>query len=289
MKLVDWPNLCEMMALHTKDFSATRVHGGDINEAWHLSDGRQSFFVKTNHHSRLAMFEAEQKGLIEIQASATIRVPEVYGCGVDGNHSFILMEYLDLSGHINERIFAQQLAAMHCHTNNQFGFEIDNTIGTSLQTNRFSSDWVDFWRDQRLGLQLKLARENQLDSCLIDVGERLNERIQVFFSDYQPLASLLHGDLWSGNQAANEQGNPVIFDPACYYGDHEADLAMMELFGRPSRQFFDAYNEAFAIDSGYSIRRDLYNLYHILNHANLFSGGYAASARRMIDTLLAQA
>ncbi|MCP4490235.1 MAG: fructosamine kinase family protein [Gammaproteobacteria bacterium] len=289
MKPIDWPNLCEMIALHEQDFSATRVHGGNINEAWHLSDGRQSFFVKTNHHSRLAMFEAEQKGLVEIQASATIRVPRVYGCGVDCDQAFIVMEYLDLTGHINERIFAQQLASMHCHTNNQFGFERDNTIGTSLQTNRFTSNWVDFWRDQRLGLQLQLARENQLHRGLINAGDRLNERIQVFFSGYQPLASLLHGDLWSGNQGVDEQGSPVIFDPACYYGDHEADLAMMELFGRPSRQFFDIYNETFAIDSGYAVRRDLYNLYHILNHANLFGGGYVASARRMIDNLIAQA
>ncbi|MCP4188023.1 MAG: fructosamine kinase family protein [Gammaproteobacteria bacterium] len=288
MNLVNWPSLCEMMALHTKDFSATRVHGGNINEAWHLSAGQHSFFVKTNHHSRLAMFEAEQKGLIEIQASSAIRVPVVYGCGIDGDHSFILMEYLNLSGGINERIFAQQLAAMHNHTNNQFGFEIDNTIGTSPQTNRFTASWVDFWCDQRLGLQLKLARENGLDNGLIDAGERLNERIQVFYSDYQPVASLLHGDLWSGNQAADDRDNPVIFDPACYYGDHETDLAMMELFGRPSRQFFDVYHEVFAIDRGYSIRRDLYNLYHILNHANLFGGDYAASAQRMIDTLLAQ-
>ncbi len=289
MNLAHWPNLCEIMALCSKDFSVTRVPGGNINEAWHLSDGRQSFFVKTNHHSRLDMFEAEQNGLIEIQASATIRVPEVYGCGVDASKAFIVMEYINLTGSINERLFAQQLAAMHRHSNSQFGFEHDNTIGTSPQTNCFTSNWVDFWRDQRLGLQLRLARENQLDSGLIDAGERLNERIQVFFSDYQPLASLLHGDLWSGNQGVDEQDNPVIFDPACYYGDHEADLAMMELFGRPGRQFFEIYNEAFAIDSGYAVRRDLYNLYHILNHANLFGGTYAASARRMTDALLAQA
>ncbi len=288
MNLAHWPNLREIMGLCSKDLSVTSVSGGNISQSWRVSDNRLCFFVKTNSRSRLAMFEAEQAGLAELQSSRTIRVPEVYGCGVDGDRAFIVMEYINLTGNINERLFAQQLAAMHRHSNNQFGFECDNTIGSSPQTNHFTADWVGFWRNQRLGLQLRLARENRLNGDLIDAGERLNERIQTFFSDYQPLASLLHGDLWSGNQAADERGNPVIFDPACYYGDHESDLAMMELFGRPSQQFFEVYNETFAIDRGYAIRRDLYNLYHILNHANLFGGGYAASARRTIDTLLAQ-
>ena len=121
---------------------------------------------------------------------------------------------------------------------------------------------------------------------MIDAGRRLAEVLDDFFVDYRPRASLLHGDLWGGNQAADAAGNPVIYDPACYYGDHEADLAMMELFGNPGERFFAAYRERFPIDPGYRRRRDLYNLYHVLNHANLFGGGYGAQAGRMIERLL---
>ena len=121
----------------------------------------------------------------------------------------------------------------------------------------------------------------------VDAGLRLVAELDRFFADYRPRASLLHGDLWGGNQAADADGNPVIYDPACYYGDHEADLAMMELFGNPGEAFFTAYHEHFPIDAGYRYRRDLYNLYHVLNHANLFGGGYAAQAEKMIGRLLA--
>jgi len=140
---------------------------------------------------------------------------------------------------------------------------------------------------QRLGFQLELATRNGLNADLIDAGYRLAEDLTKFFASYHPRPSLLHGDLWSGNQGADVEGNPVIYDPACYFGDHEADLAMMELFGHPGEGFFASYNEHFPIDPGYAQRRELYNLYHILNHANLFGGGYARQAQRMIEGLLA--
>ena len=175
---------------------------------------------------------------------------------------------------------------MHSYTGEQFGFEIDNTIGTNPQPNTFENDWVEFWRQHRLGFQLSLARENGFGNELFETGMELNQRVAKFFQDYSPVPSLLHGDLWSGNQGADSSGQPVIFDPACYYGDHEADLAMMELFGQPGNEFFSAYNEVFPIDAGYSQRRELYNLYHILNHANLFGGSYASQAQRMINQLL---
>ena len=127
-----------------------------------------------------------------------------------------------------------------------------------------------------------------LAAKLIDRGIRLTGHLAQFFTTYQPQASLLHGDLWSGNWGFDHVGNPVIYDPACYYGDHEADLAMMELFGNPVARFFARYRECFPIDAGYAERRDLYNLYHLLNHANLFGGGYTSQALQSIDRLLAQ-
>lgn len=269
-------------------FESSPVYGGDINRAWCLSCGNERFFVKINRSDLLAMFEAEAAGLEEIARSQSIRVPAVFGCGIDARQSFIVMEFLDLGGAADEALLARQLASMHSHTQNRFGFQIDNTIGSTPQHNNYMDEWAEFWKTHRLGFQLELAKKSRLDKEMIHRGETLNGVVGRFFSDYQPIASLLHGDLWSGNQGADSEGNPVIFDPACYYGDHEADLAMMELFGQPGARFFDAYNEVFAIDPGYAVRRDLYNLYHILNHANLFGGGYAASAQRLIDKLLAE-
>ena len=274
--------------IHSKAFTASPVHGGDINKAWRLTSDSHRFFVKTNRPGLLSMFEAEQIGLDAMRNSQSIRVPEVIGFGLANDFAFIVMEYLDLGGVMDESLFGCQLATMHRYTNERFGFQINNTIGSTAQINDYCVDWVEFWQKNRFACQLDLAKKNRLNREMINRGEKLNEQVDRFFTDYHPLPSLLHGDLWSGNQSADKTGNPVIFDPACYFGDHEADLAMMELFGRPSQRFFEAYEEVFPIDSGYSTRRELYNLYHILNHANLFGGGYATSARNIIERLLNQ-
>ncbi len=267
---------------------AQPVSGGDINHAYRLSDTKHQFFVKTNSAEQLPMFEAEMYGLEEIRRSNSIRTPRVIGCGIAGEQAFMVMEYLELAGQPDPVLLAQKLAAMHQFTQSQFGLAIDNTIGSTPQANGFSADWVRFWQQQRLGYQLSLAKTNGYGNELFDAGMRLNDRIGSFFHNYTPRASLLHGDLWSGNQGADSAGSPVIYDPACYYGDHEADLAMMELFGSPGQRFFEAYNRVFPIDVGYYQRRELYNLYHILNHANLFGGSYVLQAQHMIDSLLLQ-
>jgi fructosamine-3-kinase len=234
------------------------------------------------------MFVAEAAGLDAIRHSQTIRVPEVYLTSREENQACIVMEYIDLAGAPDRDLLARQLAAMHACYHERFGFDADNTIGSTPQINEFNDDWIEFWRRHRLGFQLKLARQNGCEARLIDSGNHLAENLAPFFGSYHPRPSLLHGDLWSGNQGADDAGNPVIFDPACYYGDHQADLAMMELFGHPGERFFAVYHEHFPINPDYRLRRELYNLYHILNHANLFGGGYARQARSMIDRLLAQ-
>ncbi len=290
MNQLNWEAVAKLIGDNTgidcKSFTASPVHGGHINKAWCLTSASHRFFVKTNRPGLLSMFEAEQSGLDAMRNSHSIRVPEVVGCGLANEFAFIVMEFLELGGAMDEALFGRQLATLNGYIYDRFGFQIDNTIGSTAQINTFSQDWVEFWQRYRLGYQLELAQENRLDKGMIKRGEKLVEQVDRFFTGYQPLPSLLHGDLWSGNQSADKTGNPVIFDPACYFGDHEADLAMMELFGRPSQRFFGAYEEVFPIDSGYSARRDLYNLYHILNHANLFGGGYAASARNIIERLL---
>ena len=292
MTPTDWQIVSKLLADITGDkigtLEACKVGGGDINCAYRLSDGKHRFFAKTNTRERLPMFEAELYGLNEILRSDSIRVPEPIGCGVAGEEAFIVMEYIELSGRANESEFAHKLAAMHRCTHDQFGLTVDNTIGSNPQPNPYENDWVKFWQRNRLGFQLSLAKKNGCGDELFETGMRLNQRIGEFFLSYTPVPSLLHGDLWSGNQGVDSNGEAVIYDPACYYGDHEADLAMMELFGHPGESFFSVYREVFPIDDGYPVRRELYNLYHILNHALLFGGGYEAQARHMIDRLLSQ-
>ncbi len=280
-------SLARQLQLSGGDIQAVPIHGGDINQAFRLECGLHKYFVKVNRADLLSMFVAEKAGLDAIRRSQTIRVPEVFLTGHEDNCAYIVMEYIELGGRADSGLFATAVAAMHCCFQDQFGFECDNTIGSTPQHNTFNADWIDFWRQHRLGFQLELAQQNGFDAGLIDAGNRLAENLGKFFRTYHPRPSLLHGDLWSGNQGADLDGNPVIYDPACYYGDHEADLAMMELFGHPGEHFFSRYGEHFPIDSGYAERRELYNLYHVLNHANLFGGGYAAQAQRTIERLLA--
>ena len=164
----------------------------------------------------------------------------------------------------------------------------ENTIGSTPQHNNRHDDWVEFWRQERLGRQLQFAAGNGYGGVLQSQGEKLLERFQGFFQDYQPQASLLHGDLWGGNAAADGRGNPVMFDPACYFGDRETDIAMTELFGGFGAEFYAAYQAEYPLDAGYKVRKTLYNLYHILNHLNLFGRAYLAQANNMIEGLLAE-
>ncbi len=261
--------------------------GGCINQAVLLTDGKRSFFVKLNAASRLPMFEAEAAGLDEMRSAGAIRVPEPVCMGASDGTAWFVMEYIPMGGRSNARLAGEQLARMHRKQADRFGWEMDNTIGSTPQPNGWMNDWVAFWRDRRLGFQLQLAARNGYGGLLQAKGERLLGCFDHLL-DHDPAPSLLHGDLWGGNIGYDEEGNPVIFDPAVYYGDREADLAMTELFGGFGRTFYEAYDAVWPIDSGYAVRKSLYNLYHILNHANLFGGGYAGQAQGMIERLLAE-
>ena len=270
--------------------------GGSINQA-HRIDGvfadngeneSVSFFIKFNDKSRLEMFAAEAAGLWEIEKGHTLRVPQVISYGAEGNQSYLILENLSLAGGQvdSAKKLGQQLAAMHKISAKQFGWIRDNTIGSTRQINKQTDNWIDFWREHRLGFQLELAKQNGGGQSLYIKGQKLITELDHFFTDHKPEASLLHGDLWSGNYGYIKNGPPVIFDPAVYYGDRETDIAMSELFGGFPQEFYLAYNEAWSLDSGYKKRKTLYNLYHILNHFNLFGGGYAMQAEKMIDELL---
>ena len=265
--------------------------GGSINRAYRINtEAGVSYFVKLNSAAGLPMFEAECDGLYELISANAIRVPLPVTTGSGAGSAWLVSEYIQLgrgqSG--SQRLLGLQLAAMHRASEGCFGWYRDNTIGSTPQHNNQGENWIDFYRECRLLYQLDLAARNGFTGSLQKKGERLLTDLNHFFSGYSPQPSLLHGDLWGGNCAFDEGGQPVIFDPAVYYGDREADLAMTELFGGFASEFYDAYNDAWPIDGGYRIRKELYNLYHILNHANLFGGGYVAQAESMIDSLLAE-
>ena len=264
--------------------------GGCINATALVEDGRRRFFVKLNDADRLAMFEAEADGLNEIAASKTVRVPLPVCSGRSGNQSYLVMEHIEFgaAGEHGARLLGQQLAAMHRTTRDRFGWQRDNTIGSTPQINTAETDWVVFWQQHRLGYQIELAANNGYRGDLLRNGERLLADVDMFFRDHTPAPSLLHGDLWSGNYSMDSAGNPVIFDPAVYYGDREADIAMTELFGGFPAGFYSEYRNAWPLDPGYSVRKQLYNLYHILNHLNLFGGSYRSQAEGMTGRLLSE-
>lgn len=267
------------------------VGGGCINTAYLIEDGARRFLVKTNQASNLAMFEAEAEGLSEISATRTIRTPNQICTGIALDKAFLVLEFIDLRSHgkSREELLGRQLADMHRITSARHGWHRDNTIGSTPQINTPTDNWLEFWRDRRLAPQLALAASNGHNDRLQHQAEHLMARLDEFLAGHNPPPSLLHGDLWSGNRAYSDKGEPVVFDPAVYYGDRETDLAMTELFGGFSATFYAAYHEAYPLDSGYQVRKTLYNLYHVLNHLNLFGGGYSEQAERMIKELLSAA
>lgn len=265
------------------------VGGGSINRSYKLTAlNGVDYLLKTNAKSALAMFEAEREGLAALHSAEAFRVPEPIQASIGGDTSFLLLEHIEL-GHKTAaaaEACGHALALLHRQIKPQFGWHRDNTIGSTPQCNRWSNDWIGFWRDWRLGYQLTVAAENGIDKSIETAGRHLQERLPEFFADYTPAASLLHGDLWGGNWGATYSEVPVIFDPATYYGDRETDIAMTRLFGGFGPEFYVAYNKSWPLDPGFRQRCDLYNLYHLLNHYNLFGGGYRNQVSELLDKLL---
>lgn len=258
--------------------------GGCINETMTVSDRDRHFFVKTNRANCLEMFMAEAIALQQIYATQTMRVPQPICWGTTGETAYLVMENLNLGGSQNWDAMGRKLAAMHHVTSDRgFGWDRHNTIGATPQVNDWTKDWLDFWINHRLGFQIKLARRKGWRCPIAE--SQVYDAIPALFADYQPQPAMVHGDLWGGNVGFAD-GEPVIFDPALYYGDREVDLAMTELFGGFPAQFYQAYQASYPLDVGYHRRKTLYNLYHILNHFNLFGGSYGLQASRMIQEVV---
>lgn len=291
---MNWQPIFEQIRLitgqHLKQVTARRLMGGDISAAYRLQTEHDVYFIKLNRPERLTMFQAEAVGLQELAATCTVRVPQPVLYAKTDDYAFLVLEFIELRSltPVAEQLFGEQLAALHQIEQAYFGWHQDNTIGSTAQNNPISPNWLHFWRDHRLVTQLALAATNGYRGRLQTLGERLCVKLPLVFDGCQPQPALLHGDLWTGNAAMDEQGHPVIFDPACYYGDRLVDIAMTTLFSRFGRGFYEAYQATYPLDENSTLRQTLYNLYHILNHLNLFGAGYLRPAESMIESLLAE-
>lgn len=254
--------------------SLHEVSGGDIARSFRLQYGRSTCFVKVLPAANADLLQAEAENLNQLQSAGCIRVPRVCRTGADDQICYLMMEHLELHARSQsaDRALGHRLAQLHRHTGSGYGFQRSNYIGLSVQLNDPADNWVDFYRECRLLPQLRQLQSHQAD--VVTIAEPLLQRLDAFFIGYRPEPSLLHGDLWSGNAAMTGVGHPVVYDPACYYGDRETDIAMTELFGGFSHAFYQAYQQAWPLDNGYPQRKPLYQLYHLLNHANLFGGSY---------------
>jgi fructosamine-3-kinase len=263
--------------------SIVRVGGGDINEAARVETRAARFFAKWNLQPRPRLFEVEARGLNLLAAAHALRIPRVVA--VIDQPAALVLEWIDLG--LNKSAAAEALgrglALQHRSSAEQYGLDHDNFIGSTPQRNTQTRSWIDFYREQRLGAQRDLAQRNgYLTPDRARRLDRVLDHLAQWIDEAAVVPSLLHGDLWGGNYLIDAQGQPVLIDPAIYYGDREAEIAFTELFGGFDARFYAAYHEAWPLDRGYADRRDLYNLYHLLNHLNLFGTGYGDS----VDAIL---
>jgi fructosamine-3-kinase len=264
-------------------FNQTQVFGGDINQTFHLQTNIGSFFLKLNNGNLKDMFEKEFDGLQLLYQTKTIKIPQPVLQGSFENHVFLVTEFAQ-NGNASKNFwqtFAEQLAALHKHSNEQFGLSTNNYIGSLQQQNTFCNTWSEFYGAQRILPMMQLAcSQHKCTKEDMASAERLCKRFPGLFPVEQ--AALLHGDLWSGNFMSDDKGRPVIFDPAVYYGNREMDIAMSLLFGGFDRRFYESYDEAYPLQTGWKERVGLCQLYPLLVHLNLFGGHYYYSVMDVI-------
>lgn len=248
--------------------------GGCIHQCYRVTIAGVRRFLKTNEARYADAFAAEADGLAALR-SAGMAAPAPLAHGLTGAQAYLLLEFLELEKSGDFAALGRMLAAAHRKAGPRFGWQRDNYLGTTPQANGWCEDWAEFWLERRLRPQVELAKRNGFNVDLPPLDRLAGHEVKP---------SLLHGDLWSGNAGFTVRG-PVVFDPAVYYGDREADLAMTELFGGFPREFYAAYHEAWPLDPGYERRKPLYSLYHLLNHLNLFGGGYLGQVRSTLRLL----
>lgn len=283
-----WHAISSLLAetFESNDITERReLPGGELHDAWFIRVGGRPVFVKSDSRDMLQKFTNEADQLAMLARSRTVRVPQVYGVGSVREHSFLVMEYLPqrpFDAHARWCL-GQQLARLHRWSEQpQFGLDFDNDLSTVVQPNAWQRRWAIFFAEQRIGWQLQLAAEKGVMFGAIDP---IIQRIAALLHDHQPHPSLLHGDLWSDN-CANSDGGCYLFDPACYWGDRECDLAMLPLLGPDMAQIYDGYQSVWPLDKDFVRRQGIYQLYYLLNRATLFGGAHVALAQSAVNKVM---
>ncbi|TVQ34619.1 MAG: fructosamine kinase family protein [Wenzhouxiangella sp.] len=262
--------------------------GGSIARPWLIETRDQILFIKLMSARQAGILSAESDGLAALDQTGAVRVPRVFGRGVDDDLAWLALEFLPLnSRHADADMrLGRALARIHRHAGEHYGWSRDNFIGLTPQPNPAEQDWTTFFLWQRLGHQLELLEKKDPGGNWSGFQRPLFETWQARFGRHRPEPALVHGDLWSGNAAMDDEGEPVLYDPAVHYADRECDLAMSRLFGGFSEAFYRAYEAAWPLPKGHEARRPWYQLYHLLNHANLFGDSYASRAKGLIESLV---
>ena len=274
--------------LGEKILEAVAVSGGCIGTAAKLQTGSGFYFAKWGDPEVARTFASEKSGLQSLATAAhIIRVPEVVTeCYADSGDGILVLEWIEQGRHTPESwsLFGRGLAEIHQTEDDCYGFSSDNFIGATAQINERGLNWVVFFRERRLLPQVEMARRSRVWSSAWDSDfNRLLDGLDTVLPE-NPGASLVHGDLWKGNALADSGGTPVLIDPAVYYGHREVDIAMSLLFGEFGHSFYEAYSESWPLEEGFSQRRDVYNLYHLLNHLNLFGSSYASAVGKVLQS-----
>ncbi len=289
--LLNWPQLEDSFK---SDFgsnfvlhSADPVSGGDINLGFQLDTNQGFYFIKLNTPDKLDMFIAEREGLLELAKCNALAVPEPVSVGQNANAAFLCMTWLDLQPQVDHQSLGEALAALHEPIGQQFGARKNNFIGSTVQHNGWADDWATFFWEKRLEPQIYQMLEVASSFPEEALGP-LKEKVLDILQEYEFTPSLVHGDLWSGNVGTTMEGKPAVFDPAVYWGHAETDLAMARLFGGFSEDFYEAYEALRPALEGEQDRLRVYQLYHLLNHYNLFGGTYFDQCIRQIGKIMAR-
>jgi protein-ribulosamine 3-kinase len=274
--------------LHEKVTDIKIASGGSINDSYLVTCEHHSYFVKCNEAIPFKEnFEAEIKGLKLLASTNTLRIPSVVRISEHGEEVYLILEMIH-KGHQSKKFweqFGQSLASLHRNTHPFFGLDHDNYIGALAQSNSYHKNWIEFFHQERILPQLQSAEKAGLISIsLIDQFEKLIVKLPDIFPEEPP--ALIHGDLWNGNMMADEQEQPVVFDPAVYYGHREMDIAMSKLFGGFDPYFYYAYHEVFPMHGDWEHRMELYNLYPLLVHVNLFGGQYLSDVKVTLNKII---
>lgn len=260
------------------------IDSGDINECYFISCGDVQYFVKVNSREHLFAYKAEAESLRHLHQTGKMSVPGIIYMGIIKEKAFLVLDYIPMQPLDDEcaYLLGKELASLHQWGDQlEFGFDIDNFVGSTEQRNSWHRKWAPFFADHRIGFQLKLAEERGMSFGNI---EQIVENVKILLNNHHPKPSLLHGNFWHGNVAKTDNG-PIVFDPAIYWGDREVDVASSQLFIHFPDAFYRGYNEIWQLDDGYEQRKDLYNLYHMLNHCLMFGGHYLEKTENLITKL----